>query len=161
MKRFWTAAAVAGAMVGLAACEPTPPTPPTGGPAVAPKSPPPPAARPSAGPGTPARDAAATDGPPAFASVYPGGEVDGPPVLATGPDGPGGLVTYLTDAKPETVIAFHRANAEAAGLSSVMAMNQGDARAYGAADDKANLQVVAAPMPDGRTSVQLSWSAAG
>jgi hypothetical protein len=103
----------------------------------------------------------AADGAPAFAVVYPGATIEDDPVVATGPEGPGGLVTYLTDAAPEAVIAFHRERAEAAGLSSVMAMNQGDARAYGAAKARANLQVVAAPTPEGRTSVQLSWSAAG
>ncbi|WP_029417007.1 hypothetical protein [Brevundimonas bacteroides] len=103
----------------------------------------------------------ATDGAPAFAVVYPGATIQADPVVATGPEGPGGLVTYLTDAPPEAVIAFHRERAEAAGLSSVMAMNQGDARAYGAAKARASLQVVAAPTPEGRTSVQLSWSAAG
>ena len=52
--------------------------------------------------------------------------------------------------------------AEEAGLTSVMGMNQGDARAYGAAGGQAgatNLQVVAAPGAGGETSVQLSWSA--
>jgi hypothetical protein len=81
--------------------------------------------------------------------------------VAAGPDGPGGLATYLTSADPEAVIEFHRSQAERAGLSSVMAMNQGDARAYGAAKAQSSLQVVAAPTPDGMTSVQLSWSAGG
>jgi hypothetical protein len=111
--------------------------------------------------GSAALDQPAAGGAPAFAVVYPGATIEDDPVLTTGPEGPGGLVTYLTDAPPEDVIAFHRGRAEAAGLSSVMAMNQGDARAYGAAKARTNLQVVAAPTPEGRTSVQLSWSAAG
>ncbi len=98
---------------------------------------------------------------PAFAVLYPGAELDAPALSASGPDGPGGLVTYRTRADPDAVIAFHRQKAEAAGLSSVMAMNQGEARAYGAAatDVGANLQVVASPTEDGETSVQMSWSA--
>jgi hypothetical protein len=42
-----------------------------------------------------------------------------------------------------------------------MGMNQGDARAYGAAGGPAgatNIHVVAAPGEGGETSVQLSWS---
>ena len=76
-------------------------------------------------------------GAPAFAALYP-------------------------EAAPEAVVAFYRQRAEAAGLAPVMAMNQGEARAYGAAARKENgatLQVVASPGEGGLTSVQLSWSA--
>jgi hypothetical protein len=106
-------------------------------------------------------DAPAAPGAPAFAVLYPGASLDEPAVTASGPAGPGGLVTYSTDADPDAVIAFYRGRAEAAGLASVMAMNQGEARAYGAAgtDIGSNLQVVAAPTETGETSVQLSWSA--
>jgi hypothetical protein len=158
MKRFWATAACAAALTMAAGCgaredrAPEVAAPPTT----------------AAETGSAVDDAAAqapaqpvAPGAPAFAVVYPGGTVEDEPVFASGPDGPGGLVTYLTDAAPEAVIAFHRERAEAAGLSSVMAMNQGEARAYGAAKAKANLQVVAAPTPEGLTSVQLSWSAAG
>lgn len=105
--------------------------------------------------------AAAAPGAPTFAVLYPGAAADSPALSADGPDGPGGLVTYTTQADPDAVIAFYRQKAEAAGLSSVMAMNQGLARAYGAAatDVGASLQVVASPTDDGETSVQLSWSA--
>ena len=76
--------------------------------------------------------------------------------------GPGGLVTFTTPASPDDVVAFYRERAEAAGLRSVTGMNQGEARAYGAAGDRVDgpsLQVVAAPTEAGDTSVQLSWSA--
>lgn len=98
---------------------------------------------------------------PAFAVLYPGALLEQPAISASGPAGPGGLVTYTTDAGPDAVIAFYRTRAEAAGLASVMAMNQGDARAYGAADadGATNLQVVASPTEAGTTSVQLSWVA--
>jgi hypothetical protein len=164
MKRFWAVAVCVTAIGGLGACKgadtpdqtSAPITAETGAPAstdpvsaIAPQVSADPAALPIA------------EGAPSFAVLYPGGSVEGEPVIATGSAGPGGLVTYLTDAAPEAVIAFHRQKAEAAGLASVMAMNQGEARAYGAARDGDNLQVVASPTPEGRTSVQLSWSAAG
>ena len=99
---------------------------------------------------------------PAFAPLYPGARIDGAPLTANGAAGPGGLVTFTTDASPDEVVAFYRQRAEAAGLKSVTGMNQGEARAYGAAGDTADgpsLQVVAAPSPDGGTSVHMNWSA--
>lgn len=110
----------------------------------------------------PVSAATAIDGAPAFAALYPGAQVDGQPLLAGGEAGAGGLVTFTTDASPDQVVAFYRERAEAAGLRSVTGMNQGEARAYGAAGDQANgpsLQVVAAPTDAGATSVQLGWSA--
>ncbi|WEK57392.1 MAG: hypothetical protein P0Y52_12710 [Candidatus Brevundimonas phytovorans] len=101
-------------------------------------------------------------GAPAFAALYPGAQADGPATVAAGPTGPGGLITFTTDADPDAVVAFYRQRAEAAGLAPVMAMNQGEARAYGAAARKENgatLQVVASPGEGGLTSVQLTWSA--
>ena len=110
---------------------------------------------------TPAAPATAIEGAPAFAALYPGAQTDTAPVTASGPDGPGGIVTFTTDATPDAVIDFYRQRAEKAGLSPIMAMNQGEARAYGASartEKGASLQVVAAPDEDGLTSVQLSWS---
>lgn len=104
----------------------------------------------------------AAPGAPAYAALYPGAALDQPATTAAGPDGEGGLVTFTTAATPDEVVAFYRTRAEEAGLTSVMGMNQGDARAYGAAGGQAgatNLQVVAAPGAGGETSVQLSWSA--
>jgi hypothetical protein len=97
---------------------------------------------------------------PDFAAVYPDGQVEGDPLTAGGDAGPGGVVTFLTDATPDTVVAFYRERAEAAGLATMMSMNQGDARAYGALRQAngATVNVVAAPL-DGKTSVQLTWSA--
>ncbi len=100
-------------------------------------------------------------GAPAFAVLYPGGAVEGEPTTTEGPAGSGRLVTFTTDADPEAVVAFYRQRAEAAGLASVMSMNQGEARAYGAVHsaDGARVEVVASPEETGLTSVQLSWSA--
>lgn len=159
MKRFLAVAALSSALSLLAACGNS------GEPGASAETPAP--AEAAAAPATPHTPAAAAEpaptpaatGAPAFAVLYPGGAIEGEPTLAAGPAGPGGLVTYVTDADPDTVIAFHRAHAEAEGLSSVTAMNQGDARAYGAAKGEQSVQVVASPTDDGRTSVQLSWSA--
>lgn len=166
MKRIVAAALMAGA-AGLAACDRTTADPP-------PSSETTPATVPtttvaSESPSTPsvAPDASApqpiVEGAPTFAVLYPGGEIEAPPTVATSPAGPGGLVAFRTDADPAAVVEFYRARAEAAGLSSVMAMNMGEARSYGAAkaDAGANLQVVASPVEGGQTSVQLSWSAGG
>lgn len=101
-------------------------------------------------------------GTPAFAALYPGARLSGPMTLSEGPAGPGGIVTFTTDANPETVIRYYREQAEGHGLTSMMAMNQGEARAYGAVaagGTGASLQVVADPVSPGSTSVQLTWSA--
>lgn len=106
--------------------------------------------------------APAAPGAPAFAVVYPGGEASGPATVARGPDGPGGILSFTTEATPDAVIDFYRQRAEAAGLASVMAMNTGAARAYGAAAEDGSgklLRVVATPVEDGPTSVQLDWTA--
>lgn len=109
----------------------------------------------------------APDARPAFAAIYPGGVVEGDPLNVDGAAGRGGLVTFTTSADPAQVVAFYRERAEAAGLQSVTSMNQGEARAYGAAAQKpgaapsptgASVQVVASPSGDGATSVQLTWS---
>lgn len=105
----------------------------------------------------------ASPGAPDFAVVYPGARTDGPATLAQGPVGPGGIVSFKTDASPETVIAFYRQRAEAGGLTPITAMNQGEARAYSAGDGAEGrgklISVVASPVEDGTTSVQLSWTA--
>jgi hypothetical protein len=100
------------------------------------------------------------DARPQFAVVYPDGELQGAPLAAAGPAGDGGVLTFLTEADPDAVIGFYRERAETSGLATMMALNQGEARAYGAQNQSsgASLNVVAAPT-DGRTSVQLTWSA--
>lgn len=163
MKRSVAAVAVA-LSVGLVGCdERSEAAPEAIPPAATPENPP--AEAVAAAPAADASvstDAAPIEGAPVFAALYPGAQADAPATVASGPTGPGGLVTFTTDAAPEAVVAFYRQRAEAAGLSPVMAMNQGEARAYGAAArkaDGASLQVVASPGEDGLTSVQLTWSA--
>ena len=119
-----------------------------------------PAAVPAANGGA-AADVIKVGGAPDFAAIYPGGTIEAPPTVAGGPAGPGGIVSFTTDAKPDAVIGFYKQRAEAAGLASVMSMNQGDSQAYGAAEvtNGATLQVVATALEDAPTAVQLTWSA--
>lgn len=102
----------------------------------------------------------AVPGAPDYAALYPGAVIQGEPTVADGEAGPGGLLTFSTTAEPQAVVDFYKSRAEAAGLSPVMSMNQGDAIAYGAGSaEGATIQVVASPSEAGSTSVQLSWSA--
>lgn len=166
MKRILAVMALACAAALVAACDPKAESPAAAEvpePAVSAEATPPtaPASTPAVPPPAPAGGSAAASGAPAFTVLYPGAVLDAPVVTASGPAGPGGVVTYTTDADPDAVIAFHRARAEAAGLTTAMAMNQGEARAYGAAstDTGASFQVVASATEEGPTSVQLTWSA--
>jgi hypothetical protein len=106
--------------------------------------------------------APAAPGAPAFAVIYPGGAVDGPATMARGPTGPGGILTFTTDASPETVVAFYRERAEMTGLTTIASLNQPGASAYSAGDGADGrgqlLNVVATPVDGGPTSVQLSWA---
>lgn len=160
MKRIVAAIALACAAVLTAACNPdaeTPAAAETPAPVETAEAP-----VTAAAPAAPAvAGEPAAPGAPAFAALYPGAVLDAPAVVASGAAGPGGLATYTTEADPDAVIAFHRANAEAAGLSSANVMEQGEARAYGATsvDGGKNLQVVASATEAGPTSVQISWSA--
>lgn len=160
MKRTLAAATLMATMA-MAGCSPPAEDAAPAAEAVAPAKAAPPVAA-----ATPAKSAApaalAAPGAPAFAVVYPGATPSGPVTVARGPDGPGGILSFTTDAAPDAVVDFYRKRAEAAGLSSVMAMNTGAARAYGAAAIDGSgkvLRVVATPVEDGPTNVQLDWTA--
>lgn len=162
MKRTLAATALVAAMA-LAGCSPpaekAAPAAAEAAAETAPKAAPPAAAAPAESPADAAAPAA--PGAPAFAVVYPGGIAQGPVTVARGPDGPGGILSFTTEATPDAVVAFYRQRAEAAGLASVMAMNTGEARAYGAAAGDGSgklLHVVATPVEGGPTSVQLDWT---
>ena len=95
---------------------------------------------------------------PAFARLYPGSTLLQAPVLADGADGPGGMAEFTTDASPQQVIDYYRGLAGNNGLKPVMSMNQGNARAFAALNDRgAEIQVVASNEDDAPTSVQLTW----
>ncbi|GAA0868473.1 hypothetical protein GCM10009116_05390 [Brevundimonas basaltis] len=126
-----------------------------------------PAAGPASGsevtpPGIAASAVPAAAGAPSFAVIYPGAELKGPATLAQGPSGPGGIVEFTTEADPETVIAFYRKRAEAAGLKQITSMNRGDAQAYSAGDGANGrgqlMQVIATRIEGGPTDVQLDWT---
>lgn len=167
MKRIMAAGALASALA-LAACGDSKPAAPAENPADAAI----PAA--AADAATPAADAApATSTPlvapsrpapaaPSFAQMYPGATVTDPAITALGPDGkPGGAVSFTTPASPDTVVAFYRQRAEAAGLVATNSLNRGSARAFGAASADGGgslLNVVADAVPDGQTHVQLMWT---
>jgi len=95
--------------------------------------------------------------------IYPGGAPTGPATEAQGPEGPGGIVAFTTDAPPADVIDFYRRRAESAGLKAINTMNQGDSMGYGAgdgADGRGQLLSVVATRVEGEpTSVQLTWTA--
>lgn len=102
----------------------------------------------------------AIEGAPAFAVIYPGGVVETTPLTPVAAGGAGGGIVFTSDASPDDIVDFYRRKAEAAGLASVMSMNQGETRGYGAAGAPggAGLQVVAHPVEPGQTSVQLTWT---
>ncbi|MFN3932587.1 MAG: hypothetical protein ACK4JY_12640 [Brevundimonas sp.] len=107
--------------------------------------------------------APAADGAPVFAVIYPGGAPGGPATVAQGPEGPGGIVEFTTDAAPADVIDFYRQRAESAGLKAINTMNRGDSMGYAAGDGADGrgqlLSVVATRLEGEPTSVQLTWTA--
>lgn len=102
----------------------------------------------------------AAPGAPTFAVIYPGGEPTKPVTVAQGPQGPGGILEFTTDADPATVVAFYKQRADAAGLKAINAMSTGEARGYSAGDgaEGGQLMTVIATPVDGKTSVQLDWT---
>jgi len=163
MKRSVAAVAVA-LSVGLIGCDERSEAAPEASPPPSAEAPPaaaPTEVAPAPAPAT-VSDAMTIDGAPVFAALYPGAQIDSPATLASGPTGPGGLGALAIEGDDSFGRGVGREGDQAAGLSPVMAMNQGEARAYGAAarkDKGASLQVVASPGESGLTSVQLSWSA--
>lgn len=165
MKRSLAATAVVGVMV-LAGCSERPAEDAPAAGDVATEASAPAAETVDAATVTPPAGAAgalpAADGAPAFAVIYPGAELKGPATVAQGPAGPGGIVQFTTDADPETVIAFYRQRAEAAGLKQINSMNRGDAQAYSAGDGANGrgqlMQVIATRIEGGPTDVQLDWT---
>jgi len=98
---------------------------------------------------------------PIYASLYPEATLNAPAVQGAHNGQKGGMAEFTTQASPEEIMVHYRELAEASGLSPVMEMNQGNARAFGAKDNNgAELQVVAAPVGEEElTSVQLTWQA--
>lgn len=99
---------------------------------------------------------------PDFATLYPGGRLQGEPLTVEDETAPGGVFNFTTPDSPAAVIDFYRGQAEAAGLASAISMTQGETLVYGAQAEGsgARVQIVATPVGDA-TSVQLTWSAGG
>lgn len=104
-------------------------------------------------PGAPAQ--AAAEDAPAFALIYPGGQI-APPVEGDAPTTD--QVAYMTDASPDQVLDFYQSEAEKAGLSPVMALRQGERGGFGALSATTGESLdVWAEQVDGQTRVTLSW----
>lgn len=97
-------------------------------------------------------------GQPAFAPQYPGGAVV--TSMTAAENGKHGGVYAFTTADPvERVFTFYRGKAEAGGLASETNVETGGARVYSAKGAAGDVAVTAAPQGEGRTYVQVTWSA--
>jgi hypothetical protein len=97
---------------------------------------------------------------PAYAPVYPGAVVATSVVGESGV-GPGGFVTYSTEASPKQVAAFYRDRMKAVGKPVTMDADVGGGVQMLTAGDtgegKGGMQVIASPSGKG-SEVQLTWS---
>lgn len=101
-----------------------------------------------------------SEGAPGFATLYPGAEMVKPALTAVHAGRHGGIAEFTTGATAEAVIEHYRDLASSDGLQVTMQLDQGNARAFSARSvDGAELQVVASPVEDGETAVQLTWQA--
>ena len=106
------------------------------------------------------RTGTAIEGAPAFAVIFPDATVEPTPLVTSTPGGAGGGIVFTSRASPDDIVQFYRQGAEAAGMTQVMALNNGDTRAYSATKGPggASLTIVAHPVEDGQTTAQLTWT---
>jgi len=99
---------------------------------------------------------------PSYVSVYPGAKVTSTVIGAGGGNG-GGMVIYTTDASPDAVIAFHKKQAEGAGLKQTVDMNMQGTLTYAATDEKTkhSMQVTVTKADGGMTQAEAVWSSGG
>ncbi|MBX7249785.1 MAG: hypothetical protein K1X35_12170 [Caulobacteraceae bacterium] len=103
---------------------------------------------------------AGASGSPDFAPDYPGGT--NPSRYAAAQNGKhGGVYAFTTTDPADKVFEFYRSRAEAGGLTTQTNVETGGARIYAADGPRGNLAVTAAPQGDGKTYVQVTWSANG
>ncbi len=97
---------------------------------------------------------------PAYAPLYPGAVVATSVVGESGV-GPGGFVTYRTDAPPKQVVDFYRDKMKAAGKPVTMDADMGGEvhmlTAGDTGEGRGGIQVIASPSGKG-AEVQLTWS---
>lgn len=91
---------------------------------------------------------------PVYSRPYPGSRVVSSVITET--EG-AGLITFETDAQPDTVIAYYRQRMEEADLTPRADMTLGGTRHFGAESDSGGeLNVVIAPQGD-RSVVTVTW----
>ena len=91
---------------------------------------------------------------PVFARPYPGSRVVS---AVDAPNANAGLVTFETDANPETILAYYRERAQEAGFGGSAVMNVGDTRQF-AASNEAGGQFNVTIAPNGEVStVTVAW----
>ena len=96
------------------------------------------------------------EGAPAFVSLYPGAVIETTPLAVSAE---GGGVVFTSEASPDAIVDFYRQRTQAAGMVQIMALNNGDTRAYAANKTAggASLTVVSRPLETGGTTTQLTW----
>lgn len=98
--------------------------------------------------------AASADSGPAFTRPFPDSRVVS---SVTSPTDDAGLITFQTDAAPETIIAYYRERAGEAGFNTLAEMTMGDSRHFGAeAPSGGEFNVVVTPQ-DGQSTVTVTW----
>ncbi|MBI5940317.1 MAG: hypothetical protein HY859_07815 [Caulobacterales bacterium] len=102
--------------------------------------------------------AAAAANLPAFAQVYPGGQIQSSAAGIGDAKTNGGMVVFTTADAPDKVLAFYRSQAQASGLKSQLDADMGAARQFAANDEATGrvLQVIVSGQ-DGASQVQLIW----
>jgi hypothetical protein len=99
-------------------------------------------------------------GMPAFAPQYPQGTT-ATSYAAAQNGSHGGVYAFTTTDPAERVFDFYRSKAEAAGLATQTNIETAGSRIYAAQGPAGDLAVAAAPRGDGKTYVQVTWSAKG
>ena len=91
---------------------------------------------------------------PVFARPYPGSRVVS---AVDAPNENAGLVTFETDADPETIIAYYRERAQEAGFGGSTVMNMGENRQFAASSQAGGqFNVLIAPNGD-LSTVTVAW----
>lgn len=95
---------------------------------------------------------------PAFAAVYPGGQVQSSAAGIGDDKTNGGMVVFTTTDTPDKVLAFYRVQAQASGLKTQLDADMGAAKQFAANDEATGrvLQIIVSAA-SGASQVQLIW----